>query len=65
LLTRIIRTPYLWPKSDGPRYILALSSSAAFSVATALLAWLAKILFTRKNKQLREQDSENMTFYVY
>jgi hypothetical protein len=60
-----IRTPYLWPKSDGPRYILALSSSAAFSVATALLAWLAKILFTRKNKQLREQDSENMTFYVY
>jgi hypothetical protein len=65
LLTKNTRTPYLWPKSDGPRYILALSSSAAFSVATALLAWLAKILFTRKNKQLREQDSENMTFYVY
>ena len=32
---------------------------------TALLAWVAKILFTRKNKKLREQDSENMTFYVY
>jgi hypothetical protein len=32
---------------------------------TALLAWLAKILFLRKNKQLKEQDSENMTFYVY
>ena len=59
------RTPYLWPKSDEPRYIIALSSSAAFSIMTALLAWVAKILFTRKNKKLREQDSENMTFYVY
>jgi hypothetical protein len=29
------------------------------------LAWLAKILFVRKNKQLKERDSENMTFYVY
>ncbi|OWY57054.1 MFS general substrate transporter [Alternaria alternata] len=60
-----IWTPYLWPKSDEPKYIIALSSSAAFSVATALLAWLAKILFVRKNKQLKERDSENMTFYVY
>jgi MFS family permease len=60
-----IWTPYLWPKSDEPRYILALSSSAAFSVATAMTAWLAKVIFTRKNKKLREEDSENMTFYVY
>ena len=63
--SEIFRTPYLWPKSDEPKYIIALSSSAAFSVATALLAWLAKILFVRKNKQLKERDSENMTFYVY
>jgi hypothetical protein len=30
-----------------------------------MTAWLAKVIFTRKNKKLREEDSENMTFYVY
>jgi hypothetical protein len=30
-----------------------------------MAAWLAKVIFTRKNKKLREEDSENMTFYVY
>jgi hypothetical protein len=61
----IDRTPYLWPKTDGPRYVIALSSSAAFSIATALLAWVAKIMFVRKNKALRESDSGAQTFYVY
>ncbi|KAL6705504.1 hypothetical protein ACN47E_006620 [Coniothyrium glycines] len=60
-----IWTPYLWPKSDEPRYIIALSSSAAFSVATALLAWVAKIVFQRKNKKLRSSEDEVQTFYVY
>jgi hypothetical protein len=60
-----IWTPYLWPKSDQPKYVIALSSSAAFSVMTAVTAWLAKILFLRKNKQIREQDSDAQNFYVY
>jgi hypothetical protein len=60
-----IWTPYLWPKSDGPRYIIALSSSAAFSVATFLTAWVAKIVFMRRNKKLREADGETQTFFVY
>ena len=64
-LMKYTRTPYLWPKSDEPKYVIALSSSAAFSVMTALLAWVAKILFLRKNKQIREQDNEAQNFYVY
>lgn len=58
-------TPYLWPKSDGPRYVIALSSSAAFSIATALLAWLAKFMLRRRNRRLRESDDETINFYVY
>jgi hypothetical protein len=61
----LIRTPYLWPKTDGPRYVIALSSSAAFSIATFALAWVAKIVFMRKNKKLREASDEVQTFYVY
>lgn len=32
---------------------------------TAILAWVAKILFLRKNKKIREEDSDAQNFYVY
>ncbi|KAK1989913.1 major facilitator superfamily transporter [Colletotrichum falcatum] len=60
-----IWTPYLWPSSDEPRYVIAMSSSAAFSVATAALAWLAKIIIKRRNARIRASDNEATTFYVY
>lgn len=60
-----IWTPYLWPKSDGPRYAIAMASSAAFSIATALLAWLAKVIMIRRNRKLRQSDNEATIFYVY
>jgi trans-2-enoyl-CoA reductase len=59
------RTPYLWPKSDGPRYVIALGSSAGFSMATAALAWVAKTIMIKRNKVLRESDDETSVFYVY
>ncbi|RSM02591.1 hypothetical protein CEP52_007904 [Fusarium oligoseptatum] len=60
-----IWTPYLWPSSDEPRYAIAMSSSAAFSIATAALAWLAKIILTRRNRKLRSEESEATVFYVF
>ncbi|KAI8718095.1 hypothetical protein NCS52_00887500 [Fusarium sp. LHS14.1] len=60
-----IWTPYLWPSSDEPRYAIAMSSSAAFSIATAALAWVAKIIMMRRNRKLRSQESEATVFYVY
>ncbi|KAJ9638828.1 hypothetical protein H2199_006688 [Coniosporium tulheliwenetii] len=60
-----IWTPYLWPKSDEPRYAIALGSSAGFSMATAALAWLAKFIMKRRNKKLRQMDNETTVFYVY
>ncbi|KAF2737794.1 MFS general substrate transporter [Polyplosphaeria fusca] len=60
-----IWTPYLWPKTDGPRYAIALGASAGFSIATAALAWLAKFIMIRRNRKLRESDNETSVFYVY
>ncbi|KAI8668480.1 hypothetical protein NCS55_00874200 [Fusarium keratoplasticum] len=60
-----IWTPYLWPSSDEPRYAIAMSSSAAFSIATAVLAWVAKVIMMRRNRKLRSQESEATVFYVY
>jgi hypothetical protein len=30
-----------------------------------LLAWVAKIMFMRRNKKLREESDEVQTFFVY
>lgn len=60
-----IWTPYLWPTSDEPRYLIAMGSSAAFSVATALTAWAVKILLIRRNAKLRAADPSRTQFYVY
>ncbi|KZL78399.1 major facilitator superfamily transporter [Colletotrichum tofieldiae] len=60
-----IWTPYLWPSSDEPRYVIAMSSSAAFSIATAALAWVAKIIVKRRNAKLRASSDETTAFYVY
>jgi MFS family permease len=60
-----IWTPYLWPTWDEPRYALALGSSAGFSMATAALAWVAKFVYMRKNKKLRENGYEEQNYYVY
>ncbi|KAJ4423747.1 hypothetical protein N0V82_001634 [Gnomoniopsis sp. IMI 355080] len=60
-----IWTPYLWPKSDEPRYAIALGASAGFSMATAALAWWAKAIMIRRNKALRASEVETTNFYVY
>lgn len=60
-----IWTPYLWPKSDGPRYTIALSASAGFSMATAALAWVAKIIMIRRNKRILQSGDDTGVFYVY
>lgn len=60
-----IWTPYLWPKSDEPRYAIAMGSSAAWSVITALIAWVVKLIFKARNKKMRASDDETTVFYVY
>lgn len=61
----LVGTPYLWPSSDEPRYAIAMGSSAGFSLATAALAWVAKIIMMRRNKKLRQSDDETRVFYVH
>lgn len=60
-----IWTPYLWPSSDAPRYTIAMSSSAAFSIACASSAWAMKLILKRQNKKLRQSSDETTLFYAY
>ena len=60
-----VYTAYLWPKSDGPRYLMGLGSSAGFCalcIATAVVALLA---FRRENrKRLRENGAQAKLYVI-
>ncbi|CAH0051762.1 unnamed protein product [Clonostachys solani] len=60
-----IYTPYLWPSSDEPRYVIAMSTSAAFSAASAILAWVMRWMLIRENHKIRLTDNEARLFYAY
>lgn len=42
-----------------------MSSSAAFSVATATLAWIMRFILVRANRKLRQSNDEVTLFYAY
>ncbi|GAB1209126.1 hypothetical protein APSETT445_007892 [Aspergillus pseudonomiae] len=58
-------TPYLWPSSDEPRYTMAMSSSAAFSLACAASAWVMKVWLMRANRKIRQSNDESVLYYAY
>ncbi|KAH7001142.1 major facilitator superfamily domain-containing protein [Ilyonectria destructans] len=60
-----IYTPYLWPTSDAPKYTIAMSTSAAFSATSALLAWVMRWMLIRENRKIRQLNNEERLFYVY
>lgn len=60
-----IYTPYLWPDSDAPRFVMAMTSSIAFSAAVIACAWVMRIILQRDNKRLREQNPDVTNLYVY
>lgn len=42
-----------------------MGASAGFSIATALLAWVAKAIMIRRNKKLRQSADETQVYYVH
>ncbi|KAL3484534.1 major facilitator superfamily domain-containing protein [Aspergillus germanicus] len=60
-----IWTPYLWPSSDEPRYTIAMSSSAAFSLACLSGAWIMKLWLVQLNKIIRQSSDESRLYYAY
>lgn len=56
---------YLWMDEDAPRYTIALSSSAAFSVCCAAGAWVMRIWLKRTNKKIRQNPDESINTFAY
>lgn len=58
-----IYTPYLFRADDKPRYTIAMSAMAAFSLGTLALAWVLRFILMRQNKTLAAKGSP--TKYPY
>lgn len=57
-----IYTPYLFPKSDEPRYMMAMGSSAGFSAGCAICAWIMRFWLMHQNKKIlhEREDAANV-----
>lgn len=62
-MASFIYTPYLYPKSDGPKYIIAMSGNAAFAFASIAAAWTLRTWLMVQNRRLK--ISGGNVFYAY
>ncbi|KAK9479743.1 major facilitator superfamily domain-containing protein [Lipomyces japonicus] len=60
-----VYTPYLWPSSDEPRYVMGMAASAAFSVAVIVTTWVITFGLKRDNARIRRDAPETVVFYAY
>lgn len=60
-----IYTAYLYPKSDGPKYLTAMASNAGFAFMSIAAAWFLRVWLQRTNKRLRQADGGTAVFYAY
>ncbi|KAL4767388.1 major facilitator superfamily domain-containing protein [Aspergillus nidulans var. acristatus] len=63
-----IYTAYLYPDPDGPRYIIAMSSNAAFGAATVMSAWALRWWLQATNRKIQRgmlAGGEQGVFYAY
>lgn len=60
-----IYTPYLYPSSSGPRYLIANGVEAGFAAGTIICAWSLKIWLMAENRKLRRGSSEGRLAYAY
>ena len=60
-----IYTPYLYPSSDGPRYVIAMGTEAGFAAGTVLCAWALRLWLMAANRKIRRSASEHTLAYAY
>jgi Ni,Fe-hydrogenase I cytochrome b subunit len=64
-MTSFIFTPYLYPSSDGPRYIMAMSANAAFVGCVIVLTFVMRFWLQTVNKKMLRLDSSTRLLYAY
>lgn len=62
-MASFIYTPYLYIKEDGPKYVIAMSSNAAFAAASIAAAWVLRVWLQVQNRRLKAKGGN--VFYAY
>ncbi|KAK8110715.1 uncharacterized protein PG998_007172 [Apiospora kogelbergensis] len=57
--------PYLWPSSDGPRYMIGFGVSAAYCVAGMVLCWAMRVLLRRENLRIKRGVGAGSVINLY
>lgn len=60
-----IYTAYLYPKTDGPRYLIGMASNAAFAAACIAACWVMKLWLVRTNRRLDAEGIAGVGRYAY
>ncbi|KAH7042650.1 vitamin H transporter [Macrophomina phaseolina] len=63
-----IYTAYLYPDSDGPRYVIGMGANAGFAFATIASAWAMRVWLMRTNKKIKDgrlAGGERQVVYAY
>lgn len=60
-----VYTAYLYPESDGPRYLIAMASNATFAFACILGTWALRFWLGYDNKNLDKPGATSNTRYAY
>ncbi|RDW67067.1 hypothetical protein BP5796_09816 [Coleophoma crateriformis] len=60
-----IYTAYLYPKSDGPKYLTGMGANSGFAFATIATAWIVRIWLKQKNKKIRASEAEAQVLFAY
>ncbi|OWT36746.1 MFS transporter [Cryptococcus neoformans] len=64
-MASFIYTPYLYPASDSPRYLMAMSANAAFVTGVIICTWTMRFWLQQVNKKLRSGDATARLLYAY
>lgn len=64
-MASFIYTPYLYPNSDAPKYVTAMSSNAAFAFMTIVCAWAMRLWLQARNNKMKRENPYSDVFYAY
>lgn len=60
-----VYTAYLWPKSDGPRYLTGFGAMVAFAASSILCAIAMRFWLKAINRKIGRSEDETQNLYAY
>ncbi|THU88574.1 MFS general substrate transporter [Dendrothele bispora CBS 962.96] len=60
-----IYTPYLYPMSDGPKYLMANAANASFTFCVIICTWILKFWLMAENRKIHRSSDKDKRLFAY